>query len=335
MKELIDLNNIPPTQPNATNTQTEEKKRYDLKACEVVFGVDIAEPEPILKINDVLVLSRGDISCIKGKAKSRKSFFVAYIVSLVLIQNPDAKILLIDTEQSKYFVVNVMKRIYRLMGWTSLKEQFRILSLREYEVEDRKGILIQAIEDYGSDFIVLDGGVDIISDFNDTAESKAVVGLLMKLSTIHNCHILSILHEGKSNGELRGHYGAEMLNKSQTVFEVVKDGEISNVSPYATRSMPFEDFSFRIEDGLPVHNGQIIRMTKKEQNEYNMKLWSVKILAPNKLMEYEEFANEYAELAGCTPRTAKTHLSKLQKMNYIVKDKSTKLYKLFKYEPDT
>lgn len=335
MKELIDLNNIPPTQPNATNTQPEEKKRYDLKACEVVFGVDIAEPEPILKINDVLVLSRGDISCIKGKAKSRKSFFVAYIVSLVLIQNPAAKILLIDTEQSKYFVVNVMKRIYRLMGWTSLKEQFRILSLREYEVEDRKGILIQAIEDYGSDFIVLDGGVDIISDFNDTAESKAVVGLLMKLSTIHNCHILSILHEGKSNGELRGHYGAEMLNKSQTVFEVVKDGEISNVSPYATRSMPFEDFSFRIEDGLPVHNGEIIRMTKKEQNEYNMKLWSVKILAPNKLMEYEEFANEYAELAGCTPRTAKTHLSKLQKMNYIVKEKSTKLYKLFKYEPDS
>lgn len=335
MKELIDLNNIPPTQPNTTKTQTQEKKRYDLKACEVVFGVDIAEPEPILKINDVLVLSRGDISCIKGKAKSRKSFFVAYIVSLVLIQNPAAKILLIDTEQSKYFVVNVMKRIYRLMGWTSLKEQFRILSLREYEVEDRKGILIQAIEDYGSDFIVLDGGIDIISDFNDTAESKAVVGLLMKLSTIHNCHILSILHEGKSNGELRGHYGAEMLNKSQTVFEVVKDGEISNVSPYATRSMPFDDFSFRIEDGLPVHNGAIIRMTKKEQSEYNMKLWSVKILAPNKLMEYEEFANEYAELAGCTPRTAKTHLSKLQKMNYIVKDKSTKLYKLFKYEPDS
>lgn len=333
MKELIDLNNIPPTTTNTPNKQTEEKKRYDLKACEVVFGVDIAEPDPILKINDVLVLSRGDISCIKGKAKSRKSFFVAYIVSLVLDQNPAAKILLIDTEQSKYFVVNVMKRIYRLMNWTSLSEQFRILSLREYEVEDRKGILIQAIEDYGSDFIVLDGGVDIISDFNDPAESKSVVGMLMKLSTVHNCHILSILHEGKSNGELRGHYGAEMLNKSQTVFEVAKDGEISNVSPYATRSMPFEDFSFRIEDGLPIHNGEIIRMTKKEQSEYNMKLWSVKILAPNKMMEYEEFANEYAELAGCTPRTAKTHLSKLQKLNYIVKDKTTKLYKLFKYDP--
>lgn len=332
MKELVDLNNTP-IQSNTPNTQTEEKKRYDLKACEVVFGIDIAEPEPILKIKDVLVLSRGDISCIKGKAKSRKSFFVAYIISLVLNQNPAAKILLIDTEQSKYFVVNVMKRIYRLMNWTSGKEQLRILSLREYDVKDRKGILIQAIEDCGSDFIVLDGGVDIISDFNDTAESKEVVGMLMKISTTHNCHILSILHEGKSNGELRGHYGAEMLNKSQTVFEVVRDGEISNVSPYATRSMPFDEFSFRIEDGLPVHNGEIKRMTKKEQNEYNMKVFSTKILAPNKQMEYEEFANEYAELAGCTPRTAKTHLSNLQKMNYIVKDKSTKLYKLFKYEP--
>lgn len=334
MTELIDLNNITITKQSNTNTQTTEKKRYDLKACEVVFGVDIAEPEPILKINDVLVLSRGDISCIKGKAKSRKSFFVAYLISLVLNQNPASKILLIDTEQSKYFVVNVMKRIYRLMGWTTSNEQFRTLSLREYEVEDRKGILIQAIEDYGSDFIVLDGGVDIISDFNDTAESKAVVGLLMKLSTIHNCHILSILHEGKSNGELRGHYGAEMLNKSQTVFEVVKDGDISNVSPYATRSTPFEDFSFRIDDGLPVHNGEIIRMTKAEQNEYNMKLFAVKLLAPNKMMEYEEFANEYAQLAGCTTRTAKTHLAKLQKINYVVKDNHTKMYKLLKYEPE-
>ncbi len=332
MKELIDLNNIQLTQPNNPNTQSEEKKKYDLKACEVIFGIDIAEPEPILKLNDVLVLSRGDISCIKGKAKSRKSFLVAYIVSMVLNQNPAAKILLIDTEQSKYFVVNVMKRIYRLMGWVHLNEQFRTMSLREYDVEDRKGILIQAIEDYGSDFIVLDGGVDIISDFNDSTESKAVVGLLMKLSTNHNCHILSILHEGKSNGELRGHYGAEMLNKSQTVFEVVKDGEISNVSPYATRSMPFDEFSFRIEDGLPVHNGEIVKMTKAEQKEYKMKELAVKLLAPNKQMEYEEFAKEYAELAGCTPRTAKTHLSNLRHRNYVVKDKSTKLYKLFKYE---
>ncbi|MEI8086202.1 MAG: hypothetical protein WCG93_08305 [Paludibacter sp.] len=335
MNELVDLNNINTIEAFTDNTKPTENKKYNLADCEVIFGVDVAEPDPILKINDVLVLSRGDISCIKGKAKSRKSFFVAYIVSLVLNQNPAAKILLIDTEQSKYFVVNVMKRIYKLMGWINLKEQFRVLSLREYDVQDRKGILIQAIEEYCSDFIVLDGGVDIISDFNDPTESKAVVGLLMKISTTNNCHILSILHEGKSNGELRGHYGAEMLNKSQTVFEVVKDGEVSNVSPYATRSMPFDEFSFRIEDGLPVHNGEINRMTKKEMLEYNMKLFSTKLLAPNKQMEYEDFANEYAQLVGCTSRTAKTHLSNLQKLNYIGKDSRTKMYFLVKYEPLT
>jgi len=40
-------------------------KKYDIEACEVVYGVDIPEPDPILIINGVLVLSRGNISTIK------------------------------------------------------------------------------------------------------------------------------------------------------------------------------------------------------------------------------------------------------------------------------
>ncbi len=331
MQELIDLNKLVEIPTPENSAQLENEHKYNLKDFEVIFGVDVAELVPILSLKDILVLSRGNISTIKGKAKARKSFFVALVISLVLKQNPDLKILLVDTEQSKHFVVKVMKRIYRLMEWTSLNDQIKILSVRELEFMQRREILVQAIEEFKSDFIVLDGGVDIIADFNNPEESKDVVGLLMKLSSMHDCHILSILHEGKTNAELRGHYGAEMLNKSETVFEVSRDEELSNVKPYATRNMPFEEFNFRIEDGLPIYNGEVIKMTVKEMKEYNMKLFTTKLLAPDKMMEYEEFANEYAEMAGCTTRTAKNHLSIMLKSNFIVK--SAKLYRLFKCEP--
>jgi transcription termination factor NusB len=302
------------------SSQEPNFKKYDLSKCEIKYGDEIPDPEGLLFMGTFLVLSRGNISTVKGKAKARKSFFIAYLLQQVFEQNPDVSALLIDTEQSKTFVYKVLKRVYKLMDWTHENNRLKVLSLREYEVIQRREILLQAVAEYKSDFIVLDGGVDIVNDFNNTDESKQVVGVLMKLSTDYNCHIVNVLHEGKSNGELRGHFGAEMLNKSETVFEVVKDGEVSKVLPYATKNAPFEEFSFMInEHGLPIYNGTIEKASKKEQNEMNMKFNFTKLLAPNKMLEYEALAGEYKEIAGCEVRTAKSHISKMLKAGFIRK----------------
>ncbi|OJV45018.1 MAG: hypothetical protein BGO29_11105 [Bacteroidales bacterium 36-12] len=297
-----------------------DPKKFNLSECEVHYTDDIPEPEGLLYFDLLLVLSRGNISTVKGKAKARKSFFIAYLVQQVLLQNPDATALLIDTEQSRTFVYKLLKRVYRLMGWTAENKRLKVLSLREYDVLERRDIFVQSVQEHQPDFCVLDGGVDIISDFNNADESKQVVGLLMKLSTEYNCHILNVLHEGKTNGELRGHFGAEMLNKSETVFEVVKDGDVSVVKPYATRNQPFDEFSFSINDsGLPVYNGTVTRMTRAEITEYNMKLSFTKLLTPNKIIEYMALCNEYSEIAGCSEATAKRHISKMQKDGYLRK----------------
>ena len=308
------------TKKPAPQQQQGTVKKFNLSECEVHFTDDIPEPEGLLFIGMYLVLSRGNISTVKGKAKARKSFFIAYLIQQVLLQNPDVKALLIDTEQARSFVFKVLKRVYRLMGWTEQNKRLKVLSLREYDVLDRRDILIYAVQEYKSDFIVLDGGVDIISDFNSADESKQVVNLLMKLSTDHNCHILNVLHEGKTNGELRGHFGAENLNKAETVFEVVKDGSVSVVKPYATRNQPFDEFSFSIDDsGLPVYNGPVNRMTKAEITEHNMKLSFSKILAPNKIFEYMPLCSEYSEIAGLSEATAKRHISKMLKDGFLRK----------------
>jgi hypothetical protein len=309
-----------------------EPKKYDLTACEVCFGIDIPEPEPILKINDVLILSRGNISTVKGKAKARKSFLIALLCSMVLKQNYTINVLIIDTEQSRHFVAKVLNRVYRLMGWTSANSRLKVLTLREYEFMQRREIMVQVIDEYCPDFIVLDGGVDIIGDFNNADESKEVIGLLMKLSTEKNCHILNVLHEGKTNGELRGHYGAEALNKSETVFEVVKDGDVSNVRPYATRNIAFDEFSFKVtEQGLPEYLGTVQTATKVEIQNANVRNCFIDVLKPDKAEDYTSLVALYSERGACSERTSKTHIVKAVKLGVIAKNDADGLYRLTEY----
>ena len=114
-----------------------------------------------------------------------------------------------------------------------------------------------------------------------------------------------------------------MLNKSETVFEIVKDGDVSVVKPYATRNQPFDEFSFSIDDaGLPVYNGTVNRMTLAEITENNIKLTFAKILAPNKIVDYSALCSDYLELAGCSERTAKNHIAKMLKNGYLRKTDS-------------
>ena len=309
-----------PIENGEFNDVTNEAK-FDLSKFFVEYDDDIPEPEPLLMLNLTLVLSRGNISTIKGKAKARKSFFITLLVKFLFEQNPDISILLIDTEQSKSFVFKAMKRAYRLMDWTDKNSRLKVLSLRECDVTDRKDILVQAINELKPDVVLLDGGVDIICDFNNAQESKEITGLLMKLSTEFNCHIVNVLHEGKTNGELRGHFGAEMLNKSETVFEVVKDDEQSLVKPYATRNQSFDEFTFMIDDrGLPVYTGVVEGKSKSDIKIDKMKMNFTKLLAPNKILDYHTLTSEYMELEGCTDRTAKSHIAKARNdLNHIRK----------------
>lgn len=296
-------------------------KKWDLSEFFVEIDNEIPEPEPLLNIGTQLVLSRGNISTIKGKAKARKSFFITLLLEMMLNQNPDLNMLLIDTEQSKSFVFKALNRAYRLMGWTNKDSRLKVLSLRECDVIDRKSILIQAVDELKADVVLLDGGVDIITDFNNPQESKEVTGLLMKLSTDYNCHIINVLHEGKTNGELRGHFGAEMLNKSETVFDVVKDGEQSVVKPYATRNQSFDEFFFTIDEmGLPRYGGAVEQGKSKADILANdIKMRFTRLLAPNKILDYQAIVNEYTELAGCSERTSKNHISKMVSINFIRK----------------
>ena len=315
-------------------------QKYDLTKYILDYSSEIVEPVPILMQGDKLIISRGNLSVISGAPKSRKSMFVAALVAsffgnstfeLTTCVNK-GKCLLFDTESSESHTLKQIKRIYKLLGWTKSNPNLTVFHLRECSIEERIGIIKQAIDFYKPDWAIVDGLLDLTNSANDDTESNMLILELMRITSIYDCHITSILHTGKSNGgQMLGFLGSYAQRKAETVFQLIKEGEDTKVIPAETRNAPFEEFSFLInEDGIPVYNGFVERMTKAEVNEYNMKHSYCRLLAPYKQMEYEALTIEYSELMGCTTRTAKTHLSKLVKIGYILKDTQSKLYRLSK-----
>lgn len=304
-------------------------KKYDLSKYILQFSSEIQEPIPILKQDDKLVISRGNLSVIAGAPKSKKSMFVASLVASFYGSQAfgftsyvkAGKCLVFDTESAESHTLKQIKRIYSLLDWNKQNNNLTVFYLRGLETDIQLGIIKQSIQDYRPDWVVIDGLLDLVNSANDETESKTLILELMKLTVDFDCHITSILHTSKNDTtKMLGFLGSFAQRKAETVFQLTVDGKETKVIPAETRNVPFEEFSFIINEfGLPVYCGLIERKSKQEINDFNMKLFFAKLLAPALILEYDNLANEYKELAGCSERTAKNHISKMRKINYIRK----------------
>lgn len=225
---------------------------------------EIKMKDTLIYQGDTKVFSLGDISVITGQPKSRKTFLVTALCAaflsekgyLGLIPGRKGKILLVDSEQSKSFVISVSRRIYRILKWDyndSHKDEIEILTIRELSAKERMDVLEKAIIAIEPTLVIVDGFADLLQDTNSLEESTKRVSDLMRFSTIYDCHICSVVHTNPNSEKMRGHTGSELQRKAETVLLVTKSEEITTVSPQFCRNIEFQKFSFRInEDGLPV-----------------------------------------------------------------------------------
>ena len=214
----------------------------------------------ILKVHSSVIGTLGNFSASIGKAKSKKTFNVSAIVAAALrngtvlryvaeLPEDKRKILYVDTEQSPYHCLKVMKRILRMAGLPDDRdnENLEFLALRKYTPEQRIRIVEQAI--YNTPdiaLVIIDGIRDMVYDINSPGESTRIISKLMQWTDDRQIHIHTILHQNKGDENARGHIGTELNNKAETVLLVEKDK--SNVSAMHIRAMDFEPFSFRIND---------------------------------------------------------------------------------------
>jgi len=218
------------------------------------------EAPAVLRQGESRLMSIGDISVIAGLPKSRKTFLVSYLIAAYfngyggLSSDTDDKLLLIDTEQSEQHLEQVVKRIYRLLGWSYTFDcpSFIALSTRKFGAKDRLFIVEKAINELTPSFVIIDGFADLLDNTNDIEASTQVISKLMALSSNNQCHICSVLHTNPNSDKMRGHAGSELQRKAESVLLVTKSEEITTITPQFCRNVEFKKFAFRIDNGLPV-----------------------------------------------------------------------------------
>mgnify|MGYP000993534520 FL=1 len=254
------------------NKSTNELSKK-LESCRIDVLEVIPPPEIAWEIRDdqaeefIPLGTHGNFSMVKGKAKSKKSFFInmaiAAAVGKGLLQNKLRspvkddfnQVLYFDTEQSKYHVQKAVKRICSQIG-VGIPSNLNTYGLRKSSPSERLKLVEYAIENTPSlGFVVIDGIRDLITSINDEAEASNIASNLLKWTEEFNIHIIVVLHENPGSDKARGHIGTELMNKAETVIalQVDKyDESVSIVSAGFCRNKAFKPFAFTITDeGLP------------------------------------------------------------------------------------
>ena len=274
------------------------------------LSTEIKEPPPLICLRDAPVFTRGNLSVVTGKAKSRKTFLIGLFAARFLEDGDNTSILYIDSEQGKFHVQKSVKRIHRLLQWddTINDDRLKCFGLRELGCNERLKFLEAAIQRFTPDLVFIDGIRDLIQDFNNMVDSSELVNKLMKLSSVNNCHICSVLHQNKGDNNARGHLGTELINKSESVISVAADGDTSSVSPEYCRNIPFEKFWFTINsEGLPEYCDPVL----KPKADDKLKQLFSELLPINESLTYSDLRNQIME--KCNIKTRRGAEKKIEK----------------------
>jgi hypothetical protein len=239
------------------------KKRELLKSAEIDPYNKMTTPPSILSIDGVSYGTLGNFSCITGKSKSRKTFFLSLLIASALDNNnifsrfkseiPNTNVLHFDTEQSKYHTQLVAKRVIDLLDIEDNITNYKCYCLRPFDSKIRIELIEEAI--YNTEnlkLVVIDGIADLIIGYNNEDEAIKVISKFMKWTAERNIHIITVVHQNKGDNNAKGHLGSLILQKAETVLAIEKDGEISKVEPTHSRGIDIAPISFSINEyGIP------------------------------------------------------------------------------------
>ena len=285
---------------------------------------DYPEPFFMLEYNGVPFSTLGGIQAISGQKKNGKSFVLTQLMAAVLgnesdrvktmlpgLQVPERtiehlghlpRVLYVDTEMEKLNSAKVLRRVHWLCHWDMKQpnDRFSVMWLRTVEDDDemkekayqkRFRLIQQGIELMKPDIVFIDGVRDIIGDFNDNAESAALVLKLMALAEKNGICIWCALHMNPRPGnddesKMRGHLGTELGNKvTDTLVSIKKKdatGVTFTVKQQDARGKDMDDWKFIVTDdagnlGVPrIIGGEPERVTIENDSPDLIREWIVK-----------------------------------------------------------
>jgi hypothetical protein len=278
-----EIKQLPPAGGDPEVLMMEEVRPYLLDARE-----DYPEPYYMLEFNGVPFSAIGGIQAMSGQKKNGKTFVMAQLMAAILA--PDSprvhdnlpgltvpqrtleylghlpRVLYIDTEMEKLNSAKVLRRVHWLCDWpmNQPNERFAVLWMRTIEATaaepafaKRFRLIKMAIEVLHPDVVFIDGTRDIIGDFNDNAQSSALVQELMAIAEKKGICIWNVLHMNPRPGnddesKMRGHLGTELGNKVTDTLVSIKKKQGAQVTftvkQLDARSKDMEDWTFEVTD---------------------------------------------------------------------------------------
>lgn len=209
----------------------------------------------------------GNFSVLIGKAKSRKTFTTSITAAAALGNQivldcvrgsfpPDKRtVLYLDTEQGRYHVQRVVKRICRLAG-ENTPDNLLVYHLRSLSAAEVLGFIEWHLYNTPNlGLVIIDGIRDTVNDINDNTEATQRSRDLLRWSEELQIHIVTVLHMNKGNDHARGTLGTELQNKAETVVSFALDPhnkDVSVVTAEMCRDRAFDSFAFTVDmSGTP------------------------------------------------------------------------------------
>lgn len=329
--------------PQYTDEQrTEVMSRLDayLQAEGIDVENPIDPPEYLIEVNGVPAFPIGDITLITGEKKSGKST-TYHVLSSVLLNKEckwgpivrtlkDPHIVIFDSEQSRYHAQKANQRILRMarLPQKNIYDRMRYVPLRKLTYEGRLKVIEDYLEIYQPNVAIIDGIVDLITDFNSIEESKPFIDKLMAWATHYNCCVIGLIHTSKSMpGEPRGHLGAFGVEKAYMTIETKKASwGIFSVGTQSCRGVDMPEWHFKHEDDIVVPADDEAEAHRIESN--NKKSEALKEIAEKAYQQNAEKVCEMLREANYPKK--KADLVKLIETTEGLGQKSSAAYNLLK-----
>lgn len=238
-------------------------ENHPLQSYLVDMTAEIAKPNFRLNIAGVDMLAASDLCVVCGAPKQGKTQFLVTIASVLLSgrsfgsmssRSTATKFLWIDTEQSKYYIQQNMRRLLSLCKQApnaNLCEMgLPVYSLRSIvSPEKRLEKINEAIALHEPDVLFIDQVRDLMLNFNDEAESLRVASwLLQVLDSRPYLTIVTVLHTNWGTDKLRGHLGSELHTKISEKFYCKKENGVFCVTHEGRGKELQNAFTFKIDE---------------------------------------------------------------------------------------
>lgn len=195
--------------------------------------------EPLISINEASILTATNISCIIAQAGFGKSSVCEAILSKVI--NPECdglgfnvsdkinKAVYIDCERTRNDTHASFERALRRAKVTD-SDKIILANIRLANLKERLKIIIDLVEEFKPELLIIDGAGDLAEDTNNNAESNAIKFWLRTLAEKYTLSILTTLHPNPNTEKARGHLGSELQRECEAVVIIKKDGQLHKIT---------------------------------------------------------------------------------------------------------